>query len=101
MLPSNPKVTRRQVSHEEAQTYAKKLGLVYIEVSAKTGQNVSLSFEMITEKILEKIENKEINPEEELGIKMGNKGDAEPTLKDRSQQNKDNAGGGLGCCSSN
>ena len=56
---------------------------------------------MITEKILEKIENKEINPEEELGIKMGNKGDAEPTLKDRSQQNKDNAGGGLGCCSSN
>lgn len=42
------------------------MGLVYIEVSAKTGQNVALSFEMITEKILEKIDNKEINPEEEV-----------------------------------
>lgn len=47
---------------------------------------------MITEKILEKIDNKEINPEEELGIKMGNKGESEPTLKDRSQQNKDKPG---------
>ena len=79
---------RRQVSHEEGQTYAKKLGLIYIEVSAKTSQNVSLAFEMITEKILEKIENKEINPEEELGIKMGNKAEQEPTLRDRAQQKK-------------
>jgi GTPase SAR1 family protein len=54
---------------------------VYIEVSAKTGQNVPLAFEMITEKILEKIDKKEINPEEEvaavdsqLGIKVGSKG---------------------------
>lgn len=88
------------MSFEEAQTYAKKLGLVYIEVSAKTGQNVSLAFEMITEKILEKIDNREINPEEELGIKMGNKGEAEPSLKDRSQQNKEKTGGGNGCCPS-
>lgn len=56
---------------------------------------------MITEKILEKIENKEINPEEELGIKMGNKGESEPTLKDRTQKDKDNTGGGFGCCPSN
>ena len=62
---------------------------------------MSLAFEMITEKILEKIDNKEINPEEELGIKMGNKGETEPTLKDRSQQNKDKPGGGNGCCPSN
>jgi GTPase SAR1 family protein len=61
--------------------FAKKLNLVYIEVSAKTGQNVPLAFEMITEKILEKIDKKEINPEEEvllhdaqLGIKVGAKG---------------------------
>ena len=57
---------RRQVSTEEASEYAKKLGLVYIEVSAKTSHNVTLSFDMITEKILEKIDNKEINPEEEV-----------------------------------
>lgn len=100
-LPSTLFLPRRQVSFEEAQTYAKKLGLVYIEVSAKTGQNISLAFEMITEKILEKIDNKEINPEEELGIKMGNKGEAEPTLKDRSQNTKEKDGGGKGCCPSN
>lgn len=57
----------RQVSQEEAQNYAKRLNLVYIEVSAKTSQNVSLAFEMITEKILEKIENSEINPDDEVG----------------------------------
>lgn len=74
---------------------------MYIEVSAKSGQNVNLSFEMITEKILEKIEHKEINPEEELGIKMGNKSEPEQSLKDKSQQSKDNAaGGGNGCCPS-
>lgn len=55
------------MSLEEAQTFAKKLGIVYIEVSAKSSQNVSLAFEMITEKIIEKIDNKEINPEEEVG----------------------------------
>ena len=46
--------------------FAKNLGLVYIEVSAKTGQNVAISFEMITERIIEKIDKKEINPEEEV-----------------------------------
>lgn len=88
----------RQVSQEEAQAYAKKLGLVYIEVSAKSGQNVVLAFEMITEKILEKIDNKEINPEEELGIKMGNKTDNEATLKDKSQSGKKDNGEGKGNC---
>lgn len=47
-----------------------------------------LAFEMITEKILEKIDKKEINPEEEvadrdrqLGIKVGAKGgESEGTL---------------------
>lgn len=57
---------RRQISQEEAQLFAKNLGLVYIEVSAKTGQNVAISFEMITERIIEKIDKKEINPEEEV-----------------------------------
>jgi len=94
--------SERQVSQEEAQTYAKKLGLVYIEVSAKTSHNVSLAFEMITEKILEKIENKEINPEEELGIKMGNKGDDQQSLTTKVQTSRDNQGGALGgCCPGN
>ena len=92
------------MSQEEAQTYAKKLGLVYIEVSAKTAQNVSIAFEMITEKILNKIENKEINPEEELGIKMGNKGDEQkqPQLRDGITSERENQGQLLGnCCGGN
>lgn len=53
---------------------------------------------MITEKILEKIENKEINPEEELGIKMRNKGDDQQRLTNRVQSSRDNQGGPLGGC---
>lgn len=90
------------MSQEEAQTYAKKLGLVYIEVSAKTSHNVNLAFEMITEKILEKIGNKEINPEEELGIKMGNKADDQQSLTNKVQSSRDTQGGALGgCCPGN
>ena len=88
------------MSQEEAQAYAKKLGLVYIEVSAKTAQNVNLAFEMITDKILEKIEKKEINPEEELGIKMGNKGD-EQQLTTKIQTSKNEQGEGAKCCGGN
>ena len=84
------------MSQEEAQNYAKKLNLVYVEVSAKTGQNVQISFEMLTEKILEKIDTKEINPEEELGIKVGNKSnDDSDKLKDGAQGPKKPNGG---CC---
>lgn len=89
------------MSQEEAQTYAKKLGLVYIEVSAKTAQNVNLAFEMITDKILEKIEKKEINPEEELGIKMGNKGEDQQSLTTKIQSSKDGQGQGGKCCGGN
>lgn len=57
---------------------------------------------MITEKILEKIENKEINPEEELGIKMGNKGEDPQSLTSRVQSSRDNQGGMFGgCCPGN
>jgi len=58
--------SERQVSKEEAETYAKRLGLIYIEVSAKTGHNVNLAFDMVTEKVLEKIDRKEIVPEDEV-----------------------------------
>lgn len=53
---------------------------------------------MITEKILDKIENKEINPEEELGIKMGTKGEDQQTLTNKAQSNRDNEGGARGGC---
>lgn len=37
----------RVVSREEAEVLARQLGLPYVEVSAKTGQNVSSAFELL------------------------------------------------------
>ena len=42
----------RAVSRAEATSYAAKKGLDYIETSAKTGENVEVLFEILTEKIL-------------------------------------------------
>ncbi|MHA1145146.1 MAG: Rab family GTPase [Candidatus Helarchaeota archaeon] len=52
-LESNLEVTK-----EEAEKYAKKMSLDYVETSAKTGQNVDLMFQTIVQKILEKIKKK-------------------------------------------
>ncbi|KAM9309239.1 ras-related protein Rab-42b [Pholidichthys leucotaenia] len=41
----------RAVSREEAEELARQLGMPYVEASAKTGQNVKKSFELITQQI--------------------------------------------------
>lgn len=48
----------RKVSLEEGTELADKLGLDYIEVSAKTGDNVYLLFERLSQSMMEKIEDK-------------------------------------------
>jgi hypothetical protein len=55
---------------------------------------------MITEKILEKIESKEINPEEELGIKVGNKANDSDGDK-LSSGNAATKPKSTGCCGGN
>merc|ERR1711920_394306 len=42
---------KRKVRTEEARTYAEENGLLYIETSAKTGQNVDAIFRMIAAKL--------------------------------------------------
>ncbi|CDK25589.1 unnamed protein product [Kuraishia capsulata CBS 1993] len=49
----------REVSEDEARAYANELGLLYFEVSAKTGQEIKESFKSIAEKL--PIEEK-VNP---------------------------------------
>ena len=49
---------KRQVKYEEGIELAKKYNAPFMEVSAKTGINVSEAFDMITKKMHEK--NKEI-----------------------------------------
>lgn len=59
-------IFRREVPREEAEQFAKSLNLIYIECSAKTGQNVDLSFMSLAEQVLEKIEKGVINPTDEV-----------------------------------
>jgi small GTP-binding protein len=48
---------KRIVDKEEASEYAKKQNVEFIETSSKTGENVEKTLYMITEKVLQKIEN--------------------------------------------
>jgi hypothetical protein len=54
------------VPREEAEQFASSLNLIYIETSAKTSQNVDLSFMSLAEQVMEKIEKGEINPTDEV-----------------------------------
>eukprot|EP00826_Nyctotherus_ovalis_P061368 TRINITY_DN8727_c0_g1_i18.p2 TRINITY_DN8727_c0_g1~~TRINITY_DN8727_c0_g1_i18.p2 ORF type:complete len:103 (+),score=18.89 TRINITY_DN8727_c0_g1_i18:502-810(+) len=59
-----------KVSSDEAEDFAKKNGMKYIEVSAKTGANVSQPFSEIADIIYKKVESKEINLDiPDLGVK--------------------------------
>lgn len=49
------KTSRRQVSVEEAELFAKEEGLLFVESSAKSGFNVDQAFEQAARDILEKI----------------------------------------------
>ena len=50
------------MTREEAEIYAKKNNLFFLELSAKYGTNVQEAFQMGSEEVLKKIENGEINP---------------------------------------
>lgn len=50
------------MTKEEAEIYAKKNNLYFLELSAKYGTNVQEAFQRGSEEVLKKIENGEINP---------------------------------------
>lgn len=47
---------------------AKRLGIGFVETSAKTGENVDEVFHSMSERILNKIENGEIDPNIEVNL---------------------------------
>ena len=59
----------REVTREEAEIYAKKNNLFFLELSAKYGTNVQEAFQMGSEEVLKKIENGEINPMSDVNFK--------------------------------
>ncbi|MQM19201.1 hypothetical protein Taro_052200, partial [Colocasia esculenta] len=63
---------RRAVSREEGERFAKENGLIFLEVSAKTAQNVEEAFVITAAKILQKIQDGSFDlSQESSGIKVG------------------------------
>lgn len=54
------------MSREEIEKFAEEKGISYLECSAKDYKSVERCFMKLAEKILEKIENKEISPLNEV-----------------------------------
>ena len=72
----------REVTVEEAHAFADQNSLLYIETSAKTGENVDAAFINVAKEILTKIENAEYDlSNEHCGIKIGNASFKESVLK--------------------
>lgn len=63
---------RREVSKEEARTFADQNGLHHIETSAKTGVNVTEAFRAVTQEVYNRIKTGEYKVEDGWdGIKTG------------------------------
>jgi len=60
---------RREVSRAEAEQFAKEEGLLFVEASAKTGENVDLAFEEATRDILKKIKQGVFDDNKSPGVK--------------------------------
>ena len=48
------KEDEREVSTEEAKVFTKSLGLLFMEVSAKTGKNIKESFTLLVKNIIQR-----------------------------------------------
>ena len=55
--------TKREVSREEGQKYAKEHGFRFMEVSSQTGENVKELFYITVDVMLQKIVNREVGEE--------------------------------------
>lgn len=63
---------QREVSIEEAKSFAEQHGLLYIETSARTGVNVEEAFTMLTQEVYNRIQSGEYIVEDGWdGIKTG------------------------------
>ncbi|CAD8084354.1 unnamed protein product [Paramecium primaurelia] len=77
----------RQVSFEEGQEFAKNNGIDFVEVSAKTANNVEEVFLKTAQQILEKINNNQIDPKNEShGIKIGTEQGIKKSFINNTQQ---------------
>ena len=71
MLVGNKLDAKRKVTFEEAEKFAKKLGMPYIETSAMNRIGVDETFMRLARKVHKKIKDKSIDPYGEHGIHVG------------------------------
>ncbi|CAD8099376.1 unnamed protein product [Paramecium sonneborni] len=77
----------RQVSFEEGQEFARNNGIDFVEVSAKTANNVEEVFLKTAQQILEKINSNQIDPKNEShGIKIGTEQGIKKSVINNTQQ---------------
>ncbi|KAL1666318.1 P-loop containing nucleoside triphosphate hydrolase protein [Schizophyllum commune] len=60
----------RQVSTDEGEIFAKENNLLFVEASAKSGQNVELAFEQATRDILDKVRRGVFDDDRSPGVKL-------------------------------
>jgi len=66
---AGPTKRNREVRTEEAELWAKEEGLLFVETSARSGENVELAFEQATKDILMKIRNGVFDDDRSPGVK--------------------------------
>ncbi|KAF9448300.1 ras-domain-containing protein [Macrolepiota fuliginosa MF-IS2] len=83
----------RQVSTEEAASFAQQEGILFVEASAKSGVNVELAFVEAAQDILQKIKNGVFDDSRSPGVKLSNQPNPNSlTLEQTSSKNNT-------CCS--
>ncbi|KAI0332526.1 ras-domain-containing protein [Cubamyces sp. BRFM 1775] len=82
---------KREVSTEEAELWAQEEGLLFVEASAKSGENVEAAFERATRNILDKVHRGVFDDERSPGVKLS-KPSGNGVALDESQPRS-------GCCS--
>eukprot|EP01080_Neovahlkampfia_damariscottae_P008960 gene8960-909_t len=80
---------RRAVTYTEGKSFADENGLIFLETSAKTDENVEEAFRQTAEIIYDKVQKKEIDVSNEMnGVKPGNQTTQSITINEPSK----------GCC---
>ncbi len=88
---SDTAVRKREVTTEEAELWAQEEGLLFVEASAKSGQNVERAFEQAAKDILDKIKQGVFDDERSPGVKLSKPNSNSLTLEQ--------APGKTTCCS--
>jgi Ras-related protein Rab-2A len=87
---------KREVKYEEGEAFAKEHGLIFMETSAKTAQNVEEAFINTAKEIYSKIQEGVFDITNEAnGIKLGH---AQENSSSRQRQQDKPSGGSSGCC---